>query len=111
MVASLTAQWVEEPGVEEMSGYAPPEAPTSRLGRLGAAAAPGGEDVAAVTPSVATATMAPFPTDLDDVFISVKTTRHYHHSRLPAIIGTWFQFAREQVSPNFFLTDLCWLLF
>ena len=54
-------------------------------------------DAAAVTPSVATATMAPFSTDLDDVFISVKTTRHNHYSRLPAIIGTWFQFAKEQV--------------
>lgn len=52
---------------------------------------------AAVTPPGATATMAPFSTDLDDVFISVKTTRHYHHSRLPAIIGTWFQFAKDQV--------------
>lgn len=51
-----------------------------------------------VTPPVATATMAPFATNLDDVFISVKTTKHYHHSRLPAIIDTWFQFARNQVS-------------
>ena len=51
----------------------------------------------AVTPSVATATMAPFSTDLDDVFISVKTTRNYHYSRLPAIIDTWFQFAKHQV--------------
>lgn len=47
-----------------------------------------------VTPSV----MAPFATNLDDMFISVKTTKHYHHSRLPAIVDTWFQFARNQVS-------------
>lgn len=67
------------------------------VGSASAAGIVGAEDVAAVTPSVATATMAPFSTDLDDVFISVKTTRHYHHSRLPAIIGTWFQFAKEQV--------------
>lgn len=50
-----------------------------------------------VTPPVATATMAPFATNLNDVFISVKTTKHYHHSRLPAIIDTWFQFAKNQV--------------
>lgn len=41
--------------------------------------------------------MAPFTTNLDDVFISVKTTKHYHHSRLPDIISTWFQFAKDQV--------------
>lgn len=50
-----------------------------------------------VTPAIATATMAPSSTNLDDVFVSVKTTKHYHHSRLPAIIGTWFQFAKDQV--------------
>ncbi|XP_015121360.1 fringe glycosyltransferase isoform X1 [Diachasma alloeum] len=56
----------------------------------------------AVTPPVATATMAPFSTDLNDVFISVKTTRHYHHSRLPSIIDTWFQYAKDQ---TWFFTD------
>ncbi|XP_043269415.1 fringe glycosyltransferase isoform X2 [Venturia canescens] len=56
----------------------------------------------ALTPPVATATMVPFSTDLDDVFVSVKTTRHYHHSRLPAIIETWFQFAKDQ---TWFFTD------
>ncbi|KMQ90465.1 fringe glycosyltransferase-like protein [Lasius niger] len=55
-----------------------------------------------VTPPVATATMAPFATNLNDVFISVKTTKHYHHSRLPAIIDTWFQFAKNQ---TWFFTD------
>lgn len=53
-----------------------------------------------VTLPVATATMAPFATNLNDVFISVKTTKHYHHSRLPAIIDTWFQFAKNQVREN-----------
>lgn len=55
-----------------------------------------------VTPSVATATMAPFSTDLNDVFISVKTTKHYHYSRLPSIIATWFQHAKDQ---TWFFTD------
>lgn len=51
----------------------------------------------AVTPPVATATVAPYSTDLNDVFISVKTTRNYHYSRLPSIISTWFQYAKDQV--------------
>lgn len=62
-----------------------------------------------VTPSVATATMAPFSTDLNDVFISVKTTKHYHYSRLPSIIATWFQHAKDQVCLFTFLL-LCRLL-
>lgn len=56
------------------------------------------DEEAPITASLATATMAPFTTELDDLFISVKTTKHYHHSRLMAIIGTWFQFAKDQVS-------------
>jgi hypothetical protein len=36
--------------------------------------------------------------DLDDIFISVKTTKKYHHTRLRLIIETWFQLARDQVS-------------
>lgn len=56
----------------------------------------------AVTSAIGTATMLPPATNLDDVFISVKTTKHYHHSRLPVIIGTWFQFARDQ---TWFFTD------
>lgn len=35
--------------------------------------------------------------DLDDIFISVKTTKKYHDSRLKAIVKTWFQLARDQV--------------
>ncbi|KAK0178932.1 hypothetical protein PV327_007771 [Microctonus hyperodae] len=56
----------------------------------------------AVTPPVATATVAPYSTDLNDVFISVKTTRNYHYSRLPSIISTWFQYAKDQ---TWFFTD------
>ncbi|XP_043471367.1 fringe glycosyltransferase isoform X2 [Leptopilina heterotoma] len=84
-------QWNEE-GAEEINNSVAIEVPISR--------AAGEED--AVTPPGATATMAPFSTDLADVFISVKTTRHYHHSRLPAIISTWFQFAKDQ---TWFFTD------
>ncbi|GBP76622.1 Fringe glycosyltransferase [Eumeta japonica] len=32
----------------------------------------------------------------DDVFISVKTTKHYQFTRLPVILKTWFQLAKEQ---------------
>ncbi|XP_034934809.1 fringe glycosyltransferase isoform X2 [Chelonus insularis] len=55
-----------------------------------------------ISSSVITATAISFSTDLDDLFISVKTTRHYHHSRLPAIIITWFQSAKNQ---TWFFTD------
>lgn len=34
---------------------------------------------------------------LNDIFISVKTTKHYQHTRLPIILKTWFQLARDQV--------------
>lgn len=37
-------------------------------------------------------------TTLDDVFISVKTTRNYHKWRLPVILKTWFQLAKNQVN-------------
>ncbi|CAG0914758.1 unnamed protein product [Notodromas monacha] len=39
---------------------------------------------------------------LDDVFISVKTTKSYHESRLDVIIKTWFTLARKQ---TWFFTD------
>lgn len=45
----------------------------------------------------ATATIKPPSTRLDDVFISVKTTKHYHSQRLPIILKTWFQLAKAQV--------------
>ena len=37
-------------------------------------------------------------TSLDDIFISVKTTRNYHKWRLPVILKTWFQLAKNQVN-------------
>uniref|UniRef100_A0A1B6EG05 Fringe-like glycosyltransferase domain-containing protein n=1 Tax=Clastoptera arizonana TaxID=38151 RepID=A0A1B6EG05_9HEMI len=39
---------------------------------------------------------------LHDVFISVKTTGHYHKWRLPVILKTWFQLAKDQ---TWFFTD------
>ena len=35
---------------------------------------------------------------LDDVFISVKTTKQFHESRLDVIVKTWFTMAPKQVS-------------
>lgn len=52
--------------------------------------------------SLATATEKPPSTDLNDVFISVKTTKHFHQERLPIILKTWFQLAKEQ---TWFFTD------
>lgn len=34
---------------------------------------------------------------LDDIFISIKTSRKYQHSRLPVILKTWYQLAKNQV--------------
>ena len=45
---------------------------------------------------MATATPAPHTT-LDDIFISVKTTKNFHQSRLDVILKTWFTLARDQV--------------
>lgn len=45
-----------------------------------------------------TATKKPTITKLQDLFISIKTTKHYHHQRLPIILKTWFQLAKHQVS-------------
>lgn len=44
-----------------------------------------------------TGTPKPPTTELDDIFISVKTTKNYHDSRLSLIIKTWFQLAKTQV--------------
>ncbi|XP_033313521.1 fringe glycosyltransferase-like [Bombus bifarius] len=87
-------QWVDEMTVEVNSRSVLVEVPASRRMLI--------NEESSVTPAIATATMAPFTTNLDDVFISVKTTKHYHHSRLPAIISTWFQFAKDQ---TWFFTD------
>lgn len=53
------------------------------------------------TPSV-TATRKPPMTKLKDLFISVKTTQHYHNLRLSIIIKTWFRLAKNQ---TWFFTD------
>ena len=37
------------------------------------------------------------PTDLSDLFISVKTTSLFHASRLPIILQTWYLIAAKQV--------------
>lgn len=42
-------------------------------------------------------TPTPRMTDLDDIFISVKTTKDYHVSRLNMIVKTWFQLSKDQV--------------
>lgn len=44
--------------------------------------------------------------DLDDIFISVKTTKKYHDSRLRLIVETWFQLARDQVISHSFKRPL-----
>lgn len=45
-----------------------------------------------------TGTPKPATTNLNDIFITVKTTKLYHDTRLALIIKTWFQLAKEQVS-------------
>jgi hypothetical protein len=50
---------------------------------------------------LATATPKPHTT-LDDIFISVKTTKNFHQSRLDVILKTWFTLARDQVQFSFF---------
>lgn len=44
-----------------------------------------------------TGTPKPPTTELDDLLISVKTTKGYHDTRLEMIIKTWYQLAKEQV--------------
>jgi fringe protein len=57
------------------------------------------------TQPTSTATAKPHTT-LDDVFISVKTTKNFHASRLDVIIKTWFTLAREQVCFYFIFCSL-----
>lgn len=45
-----------------------------------------------------TGTPKPATTTLDDIFITVKTTKLYHNTRLALIIKTWFKLAKQQVS-------------
>lgn len=42
------------------------------------------------------------PTTLNDIFISVKTTKKFHEKRLKLVLDTWFQFAKDQ---TYFFTD------
>ena len=37
-------------------------------------------------------------TNLNDIFISVKTSQKFHKERLQIILDTWWIFARDQVS-------------
>lgn len=50
-----------------------------------------------------TGTPKPPTTELDDIFISVKTTKSYHDSRLAMIVKTWFQLAKDQVRRECFI--------
>ncbi|TRY69465.1 hypothetical protein TCAL_04681 [Tigriopus californicus] len=43
-----------------------------------------------------------FPTSLKDVFISVKTSKRFHRSRLDVILKTWHTLAKDQI---WFFTD------
>lgn len=54
------------------------------------------ERTSEIIPSV-TATRKPHQAKLEDLFLSVKTTKHYHNHRLPIILKTWFQLAKQQV--------------
>ncbi|KAI9550428.1 fringe [Daphnia sinensis] len=57
--------------------------------------------ISTTTSTTTTATSKP-QTSLDDIFISVKTTKNFHATRLDVIIKTWFTLAREQ---TWFFTD------
>lgn len=50
-----------------------------------------------------TGTPKPATTNLNDIFITVKTTKLYHDTRLALIIKTWFQLAKDQVSWKMFI--------
>lgn len=62
----------------------------------------GGAEGSAAAAAGSTATPKPPLARPQDVFISVKTTGHYHRARLPVIIKTWFQLAKEQVRYDLF---------
>ena len=36
-------------------------------------------------------------TEQEDLFISVKTSKQFHESRLALVLRTWFQLAKEQI--------------
>lgn len=52
-----------------------------------------------------TGTPKPATTNLNDIFITVKTTKLYHDTRLTLIIKTWFQLAKDQVSWKCLITS------
>lgn len=52
-----------------------------------------------------TGTPKPATTNLNDIFITVKTTKLYHDTRLALIIKTWFQLAKDQVSWKCLITS------
>ncbi|KAL3267772.1 hypothetical protein HHI36_006899 [Cryptolaemus montrouzieri] len=62
------------------------------------------------TGEVTQVTMRPFATELSDLFISVKTTKHFHRERLPIILKTWFQLAKEHREYRETTVKLCILI-
>ncbi|XP_037702671.1 beta-1,3-N-acetylglucosaminyltransferase manic fringe isoform X2 [Choloepus didactylus] len=54
------------------------------------------------TPELSQPSPGPPELQLHDVFIAVKTTRAFHHSRLELLLDTWVSRTREQ---TFFFTD------
>lgn len=56
-----------------------------------------GDDRKLLATGTTTATVKPPSIELDDIFLSVKTTKGNHDSRLNIIHETWFQQAKEQV--------------
>lgn len=60
-------------------------------------------DSAGVATAALNETATPYEnTTLNEIFISVKTTKNYENTRLPIILQTWFQLAKEQI---WFFTD------
>ena len=47
---------------------------------------------------------------LDDIFISVKTTKNFHESRVSLQLETWFNLAKEQVRTNYIKCQIQYLL-
>jgi hypothetical protein len=55
-----------------------------------------------VSASQALSTSSPTSEDLNNVFLSVKSTKRFHSSRLEPILQTWFNLAKDQVRANIF---------
>lgn len=56
-----------------------------------------GTTIRSTVDAVGTVTPKPPIVELNDLFISVKTTKANHNNRLDIILKTWFQMAVEQV--------------